>query len=42
MLIWDNASVQHKASGEFPLGEPRMFWLYMTEGPETVAHKHPD
>ena len=26
VLIWDNASVQHKASGDFPVGEPRRFW----------------
>ena len=30
--IWDNASVQHKASGDFPVGEPRRFWRYMIEG----------
>ena len=33
VLIWDNASVQHKASGDFPVGEPRNFWRYMIEGP---------
>ena len=33
VLIRDNASVQHKASGDFPLGEPRNFWRYMIEGP---------
>jgi alpha-ketoglutarate-dependent taurine dioxygenase len=32
VLIWDNASVQHKASGDFPVGEPRRFWRYMIEG----------
>ena len=31
VLIWDNASVQHKASGDFPLGEPRRFWRFMIE-----------
>ena len=33
VLMWDNASVQHKASGDFPLGEPRRFWRYMISGP---------
>jgi alpha-ketoglutarate-dependent taurine dioxygenase len=37
VLIWDNASVQHKASGDFPVGEPRRFWRYMVEGPEPVG-----
>ena len=29
VLVWDNASVQHKAGGNFPVGEPRRFWRYM-------------
>jgi alpha-ketoglutarate-dependent taurine dioxygenase len=33
VVMWDNASVQHKASGDFPLGEPRRFWRYMISGP---------
>ena len=33
VLIWDNAAVQHKASGDFPVGQPRNFWRYMIEGP---------
>lgn len=37
VLIWDNASVQHKASGDFALGEPRRFWRYMIAGPEPVG-----
>jgi alpha-ketoglutarate-dependent taurine dioxygenase len=37
VLIWDNASVQHKASGDFPVGEPRRFWRYMIEGPIPAA-----
>jgi alpha-ketoglutarate-dependent taurine dioxygenase len=37
VLIWDNASVQHKASGDFPLGEPRRFWRYMIAGPVPQA-----
>jgi taurine dioxygenase len=37
VLVWDNASVQHKASGDFPLGEPRRFWRYMIAGPGPVA-----
>lgn len=32
VLVWDNASVQHKARGDFELGEPRRFWRYMVEG----------
>ena len=32
VLVWDNASVQHRASGDFRLGEPRLFWRYMIEG----------
>ena len=37
VLIWDNASVQHKAAGDFPVGEPRRFWRYMIEGPVPVG-----
>lgn len=37
VLIWDNASVQHKASGDFPVGEARRFWRYMIEGPRPVG-----
>jgi taurine dioxygenase len=32
VLVWDNASVQHKAGGNFELGEPRRFWRYMIAG----------
>ena len=32
VLVWDNASVQHKAGGNFGLGEPRRFWRYMIAG----------
>jgi alpha-ketoglutarate-dependent taurine dioxygenase len=32
VLVWDNASVQHKAGGDFKLGEPRRFWRYMIAG----------
>jgi taurine dioxygenase len=32
VVVWDNASVQHRASGDFRLGEPRLFWRYMIEG----------
>jgi alpha-ketoglutarate-dependent taurine dioxygenase len=32
VLVWDNASVQHRASGDFRLGEPRLFWRFMIEG----------
>ena len=37
VLVWDNASVQHKASSDFPVGEPRRFWRYMVDGPAPVA-----
>jgi alpha-ketoglutarate-dependent taurine dioxygenase len=37
VLMWDNAAVQHRASGDFPLGEPRRFWRYMIAGPAPVA-----
>ena len=33
VLVWDNASVQHRASGDFARGEPRRFWRYMIAGP---------
>lgn len=32
VLVWDNASVQHKAVGDFKLGESRRFWRYMVAG----------
>jgi alpha-ketoglutarate-dependent taurine dioxygenase len=32
VLVWDNASVQHKAGGDFKLGEARRFWRYMIAG----------
>ena len=41
VLIWDNSAVQHKASGDFPVGEPRNFWRYMIEGPVPTAYAHP-
>ena len=34
ILIWDNASVQHKAGGDFALGEERRFWRHMIAGPK--------
>jgi alpha-ketoglutarate-dependent taurine dioxygenase len=40
VLVWDNTSVQHKASGDFPVGEPRRFWRFMIEGPVPEAF-HP-
>jgi alpha-ketoglutarate-dependent taurine dioxygenase len=41
VLIWDNASVQHKASGDFPVGEKRRFWRYMITGtPPLGARDH--
>jgi len=36
VLVWDNASVQHKASGNFEVGEPRRFWRYMVAGERPV------
>ncbi len=36
VLVWDNASVQHKARGDFKVGEPRRFWRYMVEGGRPV------
>jgi alpha-ketoglutarate-dependent taurine dioxygenase len=42
VLLWDNASVQHCASGDFPVGEARRFWRYMIEGaaPVPYAYRH--
>jgi taurine dioxygenase len=39
VLIWDNASVQHKANGDFPVGEPRQFWRYMIAGSAPVESR---
>lgn len=36
VLVWDNASVQHKASGDFPVGEPRRFYRFMIAGPKPI------
>jgi len=36
VLVWDNASVQHKAGGNFEVGEPRRFWRYMVAGEPPV------
>ena len=33
VLVWDNVSVQHRASGNFRLGEPRRFWRHLVGGP---------
>jgi alpha-ketoglutarate-dependent taurine dioxygenase len=41
VLVWDNASVQHRASSDFPLGEPRRFWRYMVEGPVPQPYREP-
>jgi len=38
VLMWDNASVQHRASGDFPVGEPRRFWRYMVAGSRPLAY----
>lgn len=37
VLIWDNASVQHKASGDFPVGEPRRFYRFLIAGEPPAA-----
>lgn len=37
VLIWDNASVQHRASGDFPVGEPRRFWRFMIAGSKPIG-----
>ena len=37
VVMWDNASVQHKASGDFPIGEPRRLWRYSVAGSTPVA-----
>jgi alpha-ketoglutarate-dependent taurine dioxygenase len=39
VLIWDNAAVQHKAGGDFPVGEARRFWRYMVEGDVPRAYQ---
>ena len=36
LLVWDNTRVQHAASGDFPVGEPRRFWRYLVEGPVPI------
>ncbi len=36
VLVWDSASVQHKAGGSFALGEPRRFWRHMIAGARPV------
>ena len=38
VVMWDNASVQHKASGDFPVGESRRFWRYSIAGSRPVAY----
>jgi alpha-ketoglutarate-dependent taurine dioxygenase len=36
VIMWDNALVQHRASSDFPVGEPRRFWRYMIEGSKPI------
>jgi taurine dioxygenase len=36
VLAWDNASVQHKASSDFPLGEARRFCRFLIAGAKPV------
>jgi len=33
VLIWDNMRLQHRACGDFPLGEARRFWRHLIAGP---------
>ncbi len=42
VLVWDNGSVQHKAGGDFPIGEPRRFWRFMIEGPVPTVFRPKD
>ena len=37
VLVWDNASVQHKASGDFPVGEARRFYRFLIAGDAPAA-----
>jgi taurine dioxygenase len=39
VVVWDNAAVQHRASGDFRVGEPRRFWRYMIEGPVPLPYE---
>jgi taurine dioxygenase len=39
VVVWDNAAVQHRASGDFEVGEPRRFWRYMIEGPVPLPYE---
>ena len=39
VVMWDNASVQHKATGDFAVGEPRRFWRYSIKGTRPVAYR---
>jgi alpha-ketoglutarate-dependent taurine dioxygenase len=36
ILVWDNASVQHKANGDFAVGESRRFWRHMIAGARPI------
>ena len=38
VLVWDNASVQHRAGSDFEVGEERRFWRYMVAGPRPTAY----
>jgi alpha-ketoglutarate-dependent taurine dioxygenase len=42
VVVWDNAAVQHRASGDFRVGEPRLFWRYMIEGTVPQAFSRDD
>ncbi len=39
VLLWDNASVQHRASGNFKVGEPRRFWRLLAHGTTVFGPK---
>ena len=36
VLVWDNVSLQHRARGDFPVGEPRQLWRHLVEGDRPV------
>jgi taurine dioxygenase len=42
VLVWDNAAVQHRGSGDFPVGELRLFWRYMIVGPVPQSYRGED
>jgi alpha-ketoglutarate-dependent taurine dioxygenase len=41
VVVWDNAAVQHRAGGDFRVGEPRRFWRYMVGEATPQAYAGP-